>query len=91
MMWAAINVKSSAPVKQLLTAPHIIVLCMPMPAEAVQSKMRAILVNTDDMWVASPLPELPPGVTHHTFRSDSMRRDVGYYLYLPPSYERDKV
>ncbi|MBE2283301.1 MAG: hypothetical protein IAE77_07550 [Prosthecobacter sp.] len=32
---------------------------------------------------------LPTGVTHHTFRSESMKRDVGYCLYLPPGYETD--
>lgn len=46
-------------------------------------------------WV-SPLPAtagkkqapLPPNVGHHTFRSPSMGIDVGYYVYLPPGYER---
>jgi endo-1,4-beta-xylanase len=41
------------------------------------------------MWVTSPLPELPANVTHHTFRSASMQREVGYCLYLPPGYEKD--
>jgi predicted peptidase len=41
------------------------------------------------MWVTSPVPELPAGVTHHTFRSESMKREVGYCLYLPPGYEKD--
>jgi len=43
-------------------------------------------VNADAMWVASPGPELPAGVTHHTFESASMRRPVGYCVYLPPDY-----
>jgi enterochelin esterase-like enzyme len=34
--------------------------------------------------------KLPSGVTHHTFRSDSMKRDLGYFLYLPPRYQQDK-
>ncbi len=42
--------------------------------------------NSDDMWVAAVVPELSAGVTHHTYRSASMQRDVGYCLYLPPSY-----
>lgn len=46
-------------------------------------------VNTDDMWVQSPVPELPAGVTHHTYRSEAMKRDVGYCLYLPPGYEKN--
>jgi predicted peptidase len=40
--------------------------------------------------VGSPVTKLPSGVTHHTFRSDSMKRDVGYCLYLPPRYQHDK-
>jgi enterochelin esterase-like enzyme len=42
--------------------------------------------NSDDMWVAATAAELPAGVTHHTYRSASMQRDVGYCVYLPPSY-----
>ena len=37
-------------------------------------------------WV-NPPETLPPGVAHHTFRSDALGRDVGYTIYLPPSYE----
>ena len=56
---------------------------------AAQPKPKANQANTDDMWIASPIPALPPSVTHHTFRSESMKRDVGYCLYLPPGYEKD--
>ncbi len=43
--------------------------------------------NSDDMWVAATNPsKLPPNVTHHTFESPSMKRPVGYCVYLPPSY-----
>jgi endo-1,4-beta-xylanase len=39
------------------------------------------------MWVAATNPsKLPPNVTHHTFESPSMKRPVGYCVYLPPSY-----
>jgi endo-1,4-beta-xylanase len=31
---------------------------------------------------------LPPTVQHATFKSPSMGVDVGYYIYLPPGYER---
>ena len=41
------------------------------------------------MWVTSPVPALPTNVTHHTFRSVSMQREVGFCLYLPPGYEKD--
>jgi enterochelin esterase-like enzyme len=57
---------------------------------AQKAKKKPNPTNTDDMWVTSPLPELPPNVTHHTFRSDSMQRDVGYCLYLPPGYAKDE-
>jgi enterochelin esterase-like enzyme len=42
--------------------------------------------NTNDMWVANPIPELPEGVTHQTYSNRSMDREVGYCIYLPPSY-----
>ncbi|MFM8469875.1 MAG: alpha/beta hydrolase [Limisphaerales bacterium] len=46
--------------------------------------------NTDDMWVAKPLPaSFPTNVTHHTYRSAAMQHDVGYCIYLPPSYAKD--
>jgi endo-1,4-beta-xylanase len=32
---------------------------------------------------------LPAGVTHRTYASASMGHDVGYCIYLPPSYEQD--
>ena len=42
----------------------------------------------------APLPEgrlesmrLPAGLSHRTFRSESMGLEVGYYLYLPPGYD----
>lgn len=41
------------------------------------------------MWVTSPVPELPTGVTHHTVRSRSMKREMGCCHYLPPGYEKD--
>jgi endo-1,4-beta-xylanase len=56
---------------------------------AQKAKKQSNQTNTDDMWVTSPLPELPANVTHHTFRSASMQREVGYCLYLPPGYEKD--
>lgn len=56
---------------------------------AAQPKPKANQANTDDMWIASPVPALPTGVTHHTFRSGSMKREVGYCIYLPPGYATD--
>lgn len=37
-------------------------------------------------WV-NPPESLPPGVSHETFRSQALGRDVGYTIYLPPNYE----
>tara|TARA_R110002096_G_scaffold4493_4_gene20772 strand:+ start:1143 stop:2063 length:921 start_codon:yes stop_codon:yes gene_type:complete len=44
-------------------------------------------------WV-NPLPEsrakwLPAGVRHAAFKSPSMGIEVGYFIYLPPSYEAE--
>jgi len=64
-------------------------LCTPLYAQKGKGKSKANQGNTDDMWVTSPVPDLPTGVTHHVFRSESMKRDVGYCLYLPPGYEKD--
>ena len=53
------------------------------------AKPKANQTNPDDMWVTSPVPELPTMVTHHTFRSASMKREVGFCFYQPPGYEKD--
>lgn len=66
----------------------VLVLSTSVFAAKPKSKAKANQTNTDDMWVTSPVPELPANVTHHTFRSTSMNREVGYCLYLPPSYEK---
>ena len=61
---------------------------------AIAQKKRgpAQRANTDDMWVAKEMPDsLPTGVTHHTYDSPSMRKDVGYCIYLPPSYAKDSL
>lgn len=44
--------------------------------------------NAKIKWVNEPKPgTLPDGVTHHTFKSQALGRDVGYCIYLPPGYE----
>lgn len=52
---------------------------------------RSNQANSDDMWVTSLVTALPEGVTHHTFRSASMNREIGYCLYLPPSYVKESA
>jgi endo-1,4-beta-xylanase len=78
------------PMSRLFTALLFLVLCAPLSAQKAKSKSKANQANTEDMWVTSPVPQLPANVTHHTFRSASMKRDVGYCLYLPPGYTKDK-
>lgn len=63
----------------------LLVACAPLRGAAAKPNQ----ANTDDMWVQSAVPELPEGVTHHTYRSAAMKRDVGYCIYLPPSYAQN--
>ena len=74
---------------KLLITFLALVLCPALSAQKTKGESKANQANSPDMWVTSPVPELPTGVTHHTFRSESMKRDVGYCLYLPPGYEKD--
>jgi S-formylglutathione hydrolase FrmB len=39
----------------------------------------------DISWV-NPPKDPPRGVTHHVFPSSSMKKDVGFNIYLPPEY-----
>ncbi|WP_395738082.1 alpha/beta hydrolase [Prosthecobacter sp.] len=64
-------------------------VCSALPAQQTKSRAKPSQANTDDMWVASPVSELPPNVTHHTLRSTSMQHEVGYCIYLPPGYAKD--
>jgi enterochelin esterase-like enzyme len=41
-------------------------------------------------WVNPIVGKAPQGVTHHVFKSPSMGIDVGYCLFLPPGYEKQK-
>ena len=65
----------------------LLLLTLSVPVHG--AKPKANQANTDDMWVTSPVPDLSAGVTHHTFQSASMKRDVGYCIYLPPGYAKD--
>lgn len=42
------------------------------------------------IWVNKPTKALPSGVTHKTFKSKAANKDIGYCIYLPPSYESNK-
>ena len=74
----------------LFLAGFVTVLISPSPAAEQKPAAKASQANTDDMWNVSPEPgQLPERVTHHTYRSAAMKREVGFCLYLPPGYERD--
>jgi len=38
-------------------------------------------------WVNKPAKSLPSGVSHSSFKSQSMGGEVGYCIYLPPGYD----
>lgn len=59
------------------------------PLFAAKPKINAAQTNTEDMWVTSTVPELPTDVTHHTFNGASMSCQVGFCIYMPPSYQKD--
>lgn len=42
--------------------------------------------NSSTVWVNPPKAALPAGVSHRTYLSKAMGRDIGYLIYLPPSY-----
>lgn len=70
-----------------------VLIALPLVAAAADKAPavpEARRTNTDDMWVTKVEPgALPAGVTHRTYRSAVMKRDVGYCIYLPPGYARD--
>lgn len=81
--------KSADHMFRILIYVLLISLSPSVCAQKAKNRSKSNQANSPDMWVTSPVPELPVGVTHHTFRSESMKRDVGYCLYLPPGYETD--
>jgi endo-1,4-beta-xylanase len=77
----------------LLTSLLALFAAFAFPASTAaqkSAKAKPNHANTDDMWVAEPKPgSLPERVTHCTYRSAAMKRDVGYCIYLPPGYDSD--
>lgn len=72
----------------------LVATCSISSSYAVEKKpaAKANQANADDMWVVVPKAgSLPERVTHHTYCSAAMKRDVGYCIYLPPGYERDST
>ncbi len=54
---------------------------------AKNGQQAAEKTNAPFRWV-NPLKQDLPGVTHATFRSPSMKIDVGYCIYLPSEYSK---
>ena len=72
----------------------LILLLAAAPVLTAQNQSRAKKKTPRPFAWVSPLPEsaakkLPSGVKHGTFSSPSMGIDVGYYIYLPPSYDKE--
>jgi endo-1,4-beta-xylanase len=42
-------------------------------------------------WINKPQGELPKGVSHGTYQSRAMEVEIGYCIYLPPSYKSGKA
>ena len=71
----------------LLLVAGALATLQPAVAAATTAKSDPAARNANIKWVNEPKPgTLPTGVTHHTFRSQALGRDVGYCIYLPPNY-----
>ena len=72
----------------------LLALAISVPSQAQQNKTKkAKPTMADFKWVNPPTKwqvenSMPPGVSHHTFKSESMDLDVGYYIYRPEAYEK---
>ena len=65
------------------------IVCL-LPALPAATSTATPVRNAQIKWVNEPKAgSLPTGVTHHTFFSRSLGRDVGYCIYLPPGYESE--
>lgn len=73
-----------------LPAPRVLFacfICLPACiANAQQERVRRNAPPEEWRW---NIPDEIPGFVHATVHSDSMDRDVGYNIYLPPGYESD--
>ena len=86
------HVKAKPPLLVLTVLAAL--LATSSPTHAAQKRFaqkKANQANTDDMWAVNPGPgSLPPGVSHHIYHSRCMNRNVGYCIYLPPGYTRER-
>jgi S-formylglutathione hydrolase FrmB len=56
-----------------------------------REKMRSLYqAPREAVWVNEPKPgSLPPNTIHSLYFSQSMAHDVGYWIYLPPQYQKE--
>src|SRR6185369_9070683 len=67
----------------------VLLVCVHASASAQQNPAKLAKKKSSDVtvWVNVPAAgTLPAGVAHHTYFSKAMGHDVGYCIYLPPSY-----
>ena len=72
---------------KLIIALVLLGTAMPMSAQqkdAGKSKKKA---PAPFKWINPPKGDLPKGVLHETYHSRAMDAEIGYCIYLPPSYE----
>jgi endo-1,4-beta-xylanase len=80
--------------KLTIALPLLLALAISAPTHAQQKRAKkAKPTMADFKWVNPPTKWqieniIPKGVSHHTFKSESMSLDVGYYIYLPDAYEK---
>ena len=71
------------PVGIILIIGHLFAQA-PTPAGMSPEMAKRLTVTR---WVNEPKAPLPRGVTHRTFFSKALNREVGYLIYLPPDYD----
>lgn len=60
------------------------------PAEAADKKKKKKKAPQPFKWINQPNFKLPVGVEHDTYHSRAMNVEIGYCIYLPPSYRKSK-
>ncbi len=72
--------------RTLFVLSFVIVCCQPAQETVAQSKDEKKKKTAAPFQWVNPLKQKITGVTHATFRSNSMEIDVGYCIYLPSEY-----
>jgi enterochelin esterase-like enzyme len=66
--------------KTTLFLASLALLSLPVSSQAEEKAERTVVWN-------NPVEFTEPGLTHHVFRSDAMKVEVGYSVWLPPGYD----